>query len=141
MTEAITHWSARYVGIPWRAHGRTPHGFDCWGLVRAVYADQCGVELPSLADDYADPHERAEIAELIAGPAASCWVETSRHALAPFDLLLFGGLAVHVGVAIDAGRMLHVDRGRLSEIARLDAPRWRRASLTIGRHKLVGRRA
>ena len=38
------HWTAEYLGKPWRNGAAGPDAFDCYGLVRAVYRDRYGVE-------------------------------------------------------------------------------------------------
>jgi cell wall-associated NlpC family hydrolase len=39
-------WINDYVGVPYVPNGRNRSGWDCWGLVLAVYRDRLGVELP-----------------------------------------------------------------------------------------------
>jgi len=39
-------WVNDYVGVPYRPNGRTRDGWDCWGLVVAVYHERLGIELP-----------------------------------------------------------------------------------------------
>ena len=43
-------WWARYIGLPFQDGGRGPHAFDCWGLVRDVYARELAVALPSYGE-------------------------------------------------------------------------------------------
>ena len=45
------HWTADYLGKPWRNGADGPDAFDCYGLVRAVYRDRCGVEMPVVSAD------------------------------------------------------------------------------------------
>ena len=40
-----------YLGKPWQAGAVGPDAFDCWGLVRAVYWRELGVDLPSVEVD------------------------------------------------------------------------------------------
>ena len=134
------HWSVKYIGLPWTAHGRTFGVWDCWGLVRCVYALECGVDLPSLSGDYSEPAEAAELDALMQGEHRSDWRALREgEALRPFDLLLFGGAIPHAAITVDARRMLHVAQGRLSEIARLDGPRWNRQFAIAGRHVRLDR--
>lgn len=129
------HWSTKYIGLPWVAHGRLFGAWDCYGLVRCVFSLECGIDLPSLAGDYSDPAEQAELDALLSGEHRSAWRKLGpREPLQPFDLLIFGGAVPHVGVAVDAQRMLHVAQGRRSEIVRLEGPRWRRSAAIAGRH-------
>jgi cell wall-associated NlpC family hydrolase len=39
-------WINDYVGVPYRPNGRDRAGWDCWGLVVAVYRERLGLELP-----------------------------------------------------------------------------------------------
>ena len=128
-------WSDRYLGLPYADLGRTRAGCDCYGLARLVYSEQLGIELPSYASEYMGASERAEVAALLdrveqAGP----WRPV--EAIAPFDLLLFrrGRLRSHVGVAVDAGLMLHMDGEAQARIARLSEPRWRSRFAGAFRH-------
>lgn len=138
---AREHWSRAYLGIPWAAHGRDRSGCDCWGLVRLVYADR-GVALPCLAGAYLDPLEHAEVAALLDAEAAadaSPWREVDRAAARACDLIILDGPSArgwpHVGVAIDAGRMLHVAAGGQACLARLDTYPWRARALRVARHR------
>ncbi len=122
----MTHWSAGYVGIPWVARGRDEGGLDCYGLVRLVYADRCGVLLPDYGG-YVTARERREIDALIGGAIGiGDWLQVDRRAARTLDVAVFatGGLATHLGVMIDARRMLHVAERRDAEISRIDAGQW-----------------
>lgn len=45
-TDPALGWINDYVGVPYLVNGRATTGWDCWGLVKAVYHDQLGIELP-----------------------------------------------------------------------------------------------
>lgn len=131
----MTHWSADYIGIPWVARGRDETGLDCYGLVRLVYANRLGRELPEY-DGYVTARERREVGALISGAIAhDDWRRVERPV--PLDVAVFrtGGLATHLGVMIDARRMLHVSDGRDAEISRIDAGQW--ATRLIGVYRLA----
>ncbi|WP_019905717.1 NlpC/P60 family protein [Methylobacterium sp. 77] len=138
------HWSADYVGLPWRARGLTREGIACWGLARLVYAEQLGIEVPDYAAAVSSLTERAEVAAVFAEntSAAGPWVEV--HAagaqfeiVQDFDILVFqrAGLTHHVGIAIGGGRMLHIDTDQDSCLVDFTTGRW--ASRLVGayRHK------
>lgn len=42
------HWAARLIGKPYRRGAAGPDAFDCWGLVRNVFALQHRVALPAV---------------------------------------------------------------------------------------------
>lgn len=107
-------WSSAYVGIPFRERGRDRAGLDCWGLVRLVLAEQRGIEVPSFVTDYSGD-DGQEIAALIAANRG-IGSEIPSGDEQPFELALFrmpcgGGLLPwHVGIVVDAGRVLHTTR-------------------------------
>lgn len=42
------HWTAAYIGKPYRAGANGPDAFDCWGIGRHHYAKQFGIAIPSM---------------------------------------------------------------------------------------------
>jgi len=115
------NWWAPYIGAPF---GVLPGQLTCWGLVRAVYRDVRGIELPSygeLAADYVRRsgaecamRTRAKIARTMTDQAASdVWGEP--RAPQETDVVLMtnpraGSRVVgHVGVLVGADRVLHTE--------------------------------
>ncbi len=43
-----SEWQIKYLGIKYRLGGREVTGLDCWGLVRMVYRDELGIDIPVL---------------------------------------------------------------------------------------------
>lgn len=103
-------WWANYVGLPFLDGGRGPEAYDCWGLVRAVYARMLGVDLPSYGEISA--RDLVRVARAMAAGQDDGWrVVAAPQAL---DVCLMrsgrGGVpVVHVGVMADARRVLHVE--------------------------------
>lgn len=129
----------RYVGIPWRKHGRDASGTDCWGLVRLFHERELGLVLPSYADRYADSEDRAEVGAVIAGERGP-WVEVPRGSERPGDVILLKVLGVpcHVGVVVERGVMLHQFRGVNSALGWYEGLRggtWVRRVDGIFRHR------
>jgi hypothetical protein len=125
----------RYVGLPHLDHGRTREGVDCWGLLRLVYAEEFGIDLPDYLSRCPGLTERAELSALIGAERdAGGWQDVDR--IAPGDALLFriGPYATHIAVAISPLRMLHVAAGSRSVIERIASPQWRRRLVGIYRH-------
>lgn len=88
-----------YLGVPYRYGGDDPsRGFDCSGLVRHVFRDALGVELPRRSDEIGR-----------AGRAVD------RERLQPGDLVFFNTLGrafSHVGIYIGDGRFVHAPARR-----------------------------
>jgi cell wall-associated NlpC family hydrolase len=129
-------WVSSYVGIPWLDRGRTRDGADCWGNARIVYEEEAGIVLPSYDERYPSAVERAEIAAIVAGAAASPdWrrVEEPRD----IDMLVFrqGRHDCHVGVCCGRGMMLHVSIGTASRVERWHEGYWRPRLMGIYRHR------
>lgn len=93
-------WWGRYVGLPFDAA-------HCWALVRRVYADQLGIELPEYGE--VDAGELVAVARSMArGKEAWALVSDPR----PFDVALMRGRSAvwHVGVMTDRAHVLHTER-------------------------------
>lgn len=87
---------SRYVGLPYEQ-------YDCWGLVRHVYREELGVELP---------HDPLAARRLM--------IETPLPA--PLDVaLLRSRTGRHVALVVDRNRVLHSNEGTNACIARLDS--------------------
>lgn len=130
------HWSADYVGIPYRARGRSRGGLDCWGVAVLAYRERHGIRLPSYADAYGgsaqDNAERRLVRQLADNAVqADIWhrVETPRD----FDILLFGHGDMHVAVYAVDGLMLHVEeRGDQVRLEDWRGSRWSGAGRLFG---------
>lgn len=102
------------IGYPYRYGGTSPTtGFDCSGLIRYVYREAAGIDLPRTS---------AELSALkTPKPAES--------ALQPGDLVLFrlrGGRKVnHAGIYVGDGRFVHApSSGGQVRLDRLDDSYW-----------------
>jgi cell wall-associated NlpC family hydrolase len=122
----MRHWSALYVGLPFAARGRDRAGLDCWGLVRLVYAEQLGIDLPSYVEDYASIEELVELHGLMRGAIDDGeWISTEepRH----YDVLLFrrGRYDSHVGLYVSRGLMMHVTANDCVKVENYQTSVWR----------------
>lgn len=100
-------WAAQYVGLPF---GDGAGEVTCWGLVRRVYADHLSVDLPAYGEISA--RDLLRVARAMNAGKDDGW-----RSVAPpqaFDVCLMrspqgGASVVHVGVMVDANRVLHVE--------------------------------
>jgi hypothetical protein len=106
----------RFVGIPWQAKGRSLQAADCWGICYLVHA-AVGNMLPSFADDYMDPADRAWNAALIDG-AKPAWDRVPFGGERDLDVILMteAGVPCHIGVVARPGLVLHAVLGKDSVI-------------------------
>jgi hypothetical protein len=120
------HWSAQYIDLPWQEKGRSRAGVDCYGLVRLVLMEQCGIELPSFTGAYLSTLERAQIEAAIAGEVVELATRVELADVRPFDVLeiLNHGRPTHLGLATVPHRVLHIQRDCRSEMPRWDRGEW-----------------
>jgi cell wall-associated NlpC family hydrolase len=133
----LARWCGDYVGLPFREHGRGDGGYDCWGLVRKIYAEQYGICLPSLVDRYDGTTSKSAIqmADVVKDTARD-WMDIAPGREQEGDVisLRFYGHPVHVGVVIGGGMMLHVMEGIDSCVEMYDRLKWRNKVAGFYRH-------
>jgi len=106
-------WWGTYIGAVYRDGGRDMSGLDCWGLVRLVYARNLGIDLPEFSE--IAPKDLRRIATaMIEGCDAGPWRAVTGDPRV-YDVMVATSragarLPGHVGVMIDATRVLHVWR-------------------------------
>ena len=128
----------QYIQIPYADKGRTPAGVDCWGLVRLIYRNEFGVDLPSYADRYPSAQEIREASKVVVEERLE-WEDVESGSEIPGDLVILrlAGFPTHVGVVIDPLRKLfiHVMKGSDSVIERYTSVVWRNRFEGFVRHR------
>jgi cell wall-associated NlpC family hydrolase len=119
-------WAGSYLQIPFLEHGRTRAGLDCYGLVRLVFQEQRGIELPSLTHGYATTTDADEILTLFRGELLAHWQEVPTTQARLFDVAIFRilGQPIHFALALDPPWFLHVVKDTDVSIERWDALIW-----------------
>ena len=119
------HWTAPFVGIPYRSKGRDRSGCDCWGLIKIVHGEAFGVTVPGYEEDYACPDELREVARAIGREQDGPFWEKVENPVAG-DVILFrrGTHGGHVGLFVTGEFMLHMEGEDCSKIARHDCGVW-----------------
>jgi len=107
MSPSVAPWARKWVGVPYQDRGRGPASYDCWGLVRAIYAEDLGIPLPSFLDEYPSAADTAAVHALVEGQRSS-WIPVSLSDAQPGDILELarGDAAAHVGVVIGVGLLI-----------------------------------
>jgi len=126
-----------YVGLPYQARGRSLEGVDCYGLVRIVYAEELGLELPRYED--APECRDATVTSYLMTEAAR-WIQVQPGEEGPGDIIVLHryNRSGHVGVVVRPGEMLHVHEGGLSHLSRYEVDSlWRRCRKTFYRYPKV----
>ncbi|GAB2482934.1 hypothetical protein GCM10027082_37140 [Comamonas humi] len=94
--QVITN-AMNFIGVPYRHGGESAEtGFDCSGLVRALYAQAWGTILPRRADEQAAATEKIDKSEL--KPGDLVFFNTMRRAFS------------HVGIYMGDGKFIHAPR-------------------------------
>lgn len=118
-------WWQGYIGTPFSEKGRDHSGLDCWGLVRLVYAEKLGVDLPSYAENYRDSNDREVLTALVEAEKKSRWLAVEKPK--PYDVIILTmmGLPTHVGVVVNSRQMLHILKGTNAVLEDFTGLKWR----------------
>ena len=103
-----------FIGVPYRLGGNTVEsGFDCSGLVRAIYSETVGKILPRRADEQAQATAKID-----------------RSELKPGDLVFFNTMRrtfSHVGIYVGEGKFIHAPRtGAKVRVENMQTSYWAR---------------
>lgn len=79
-------WYTKYVGIPFVEKGRDENGCDCWGLVRLIYKNELGIDLPDYLDCYETTNDREKLSSVIKEQTEKNWVSDQEHK--EFDVII-----------------------------------------------------
>jgi hypothetical protein len=100
-------WVSKYVGIPYVRDGL---GLGCWRLLRLVYLNELGINLPTYGE--ISQEELLKMVRVFAAEVkkADPWVEVKQEERQNFDacLMKLSGHWHHIGVCA-FGRVLHVE--------------------------------
>lgn len=123
---------ASFIGIPYENRGSGFGGCDCWGLVWLYYSEVLGIPIPRYSG-YLDAEAPAMVDYVES--RWNQWQQVPRSEMRPGDVLALkvGKLAVHCGVYVGEGKMLHVMEGRMSCLERVDRGFWHNAIVRVGR--------
>ena len=122
-----------YIGIPFRSHGRTFAGSDCWGVVFLYYFHEYGIRLNQFLG-YQSPTDSEAISDIIKNVKPH-WKEVKKPEQGDVVVIAIGGRDTHVGVYLNGGKMLHAYRGTDSCIEDLRSAKWKNRITGYYRHE------
>ncbi len=119
-------WVEPYLALPFVDRGRSRNGVDCYGLVRLIYQEQRGIELPSYTESYATTADHQEITALLKQEVATQWREIALTEVATWDGLIFRilGQPTHFGMVLDPPWFIHALKRDRQDAGRTWVERW-----------------
>lgn len=127
-------WAGAYIGIPFVARGRdraADGGLDCYGLVRTVLAERAGIHLPLYGTCGQTRDKVRQAAAIAVGRDAGKWRRVTAGTERAFDVAaieeiykdrfgMFQSAALHLGVVVAPGWILHTKADTDARCARYD---------------------
>lgn len=101
----------RAMFVPFRSHGRSYRGWDCWGLFYLAYRDIYDIELPSYRKEYKSIKDCGKLKELIKMGLEDMWKPTTYPKEGNSVIIYHEGREIHVGMMISKDRVIHTDAG------------------------------
>jgi len=120
----MNKWWLDYVGLPFLSCGRDRQGCDCYGLLRLIYQDQLGVNLPDLLE-YDNTQQRHRMNDLMKDkPLIIGFEQMEISAVEPLDVLVIRqvGFDCHLGIVIGNRKMIHSEAGKEAVIEEFTRP-------------------
>jgi len=128
-------WWNKYIRIPFKEKGRDESGCDCWGLVRLIYKNELGIDLPSNHELYDNTLQRDLLAKLIEDEKFHKWSEPQDQR--EFDVIILNvfGRPMHVGVVTKNGFMIHCSKDTNTVHEKYTSMSWKGRVKGFGRYE------
>jgi cell wall-associated NlpC family hydrolase len=127
-------WWNNYLYIPFQDKGRSEKGSDCYGLVRLIYKNELGIDLPSF-DNYESTKKRDQVSKNINDVKDSLFVTPEKPK--PFDIIIlrFCNLPMHIGIVTKNNFMLHCSKDVGVSHENYTGMRWKNKVLGFARYE------
>lgn len=118
-------WWNKYIGTPFKEKGRDQNGVDCWGLLRIVYKNELGIDLPDYLECYESTNDKEVLSSLISREKDQKWEPIDKPTEFSALVLKMDGVPFHVGVYTHDGKFIHCARGSNTVHEKINSFRWR----------------
>ncbi len=136
----IPEWMVKYIGIPYIEGGRDSKGADCYGLLRLIYQEQFGIEIPEYSHVawVKDCDEKQLESDIEDRKQEWQLIDSGSEKIGDCILLKIAGVPIHLGMVVASGVMVHCARGHDSAIERYDSNKWQKRIEGFFRHEQRG---
>jgi len=128
MSNELSAWARDLVrcAVPFKPHGRTREGLDCWGVVWLGFTECLGYNIPSYTEEYTpkDLYDFEKLEDII-GKYMPGWTEVTKHRAGDVVLMRLAGRPIHVGLVIENGVMLHIEERINLCVEKYGSPLWK----------------
>jgi cell wall-associated NlpC family hydrolase len=111
----LTEFCEKSIGVPFVEHGRDSNGWDCWGLVCCAYKEIYGIDLPDFHEKYVSTTHinivKKAVTDGIEYVLLNGWKLVDDQQEGDIVVFFMKGHSIHVGLAIDAYKVIHVEDG------------------------------
>lgn len=133
-------WVNQYIGVPFLEHGRTPVGWDCWGCLRWGLDKHFNIQVPAYdgvtwhpAPEHWSNEEKAafrrkqerELYEFAMSTMMTGWRRVERPYPGCGVHMRPHRQAIHVGLVVAKGWMMHVEEECATVCVEYDGIHWR----------------
>lgn len=132
----------KYMRIPFKEFGSDFTGCDCGGLLRLVYREELGIELPDWTSQYTTTERRGacdldNIFDEQTSPMGAFPKQIDDlKDVQPFDAVCMrvGPYRVHTGIVTIPGSFMHIQEGGTTVVERYDGLKWQTRLIGVFRH-------
>jgi len=130
----IAEWANKYIGIPYELNGRDKNKCDCYGLVRLIYKEVFGINLPSYSNEYTIESKNKDLTEIYNDNKVD-WIEVTVPQAGDVVYLVIGGYPKHVGVVVGDKLFIHnLCLGGSSSLADYSSKKWKQRVIGFYRY-------
>lgn len=123
------------MNIPFVEKGRDENGCDCWGLVRLIYKNELGIELPDYLDVYETTNDSELLSQVIKSESDAFWENVDKPEEFDVVVLNMRGVPMHVGIVTKPNHMIHCAKGINTIHEHSGTVRWKHKIVGYGRWK------